>query len=146
MGPFDFWTGAWRNATSLTQAGLKFTEMASASKTVIECRSRTICSAMADPMTADYGELGRMVPEKMLAISQAGMAVLEDMRAWQVDAWAQWQQVTGLAMAGGLPSLAQMEEASSRSMRMANRLASAGGKALAPIHETAIANARRLSS
>jgi hypothetical protein len=145
MTPFDFWAAAWRNTISLSQTGARYAETAKASQTVIDSRTATMRSAMANPIAADYGELARMAPEKMFAFSQAGMAAFGDVLRWQMEAWAQWQQMAGIMMSGRIPTIGQFEGMASRSMRMATRSASAGRKALAPIHKTATGNARRLS-
>lgn len=88
MTPFDFWAAAWRNTISLSQTGARYAETARASQTVIDSRTATMRSAMTNPIAADYGELARMAPEKMLAVSQAGMAAFGDVLAWQTEAWA----------------------------------------------------------
>jgi hypothetical protein len=144
MTPLDFWTNAWRNTASLMQAAVKAQEMVNASAVVVAIRSRAIEEAVRNPLKADYGELSRMVPEKLQAFSQAGSDAFGDLFVWQTEAYGIWQQATGMMMAGKVPTLSQLERLSARSMRMARSAASAGDKALAPIHKTATANATRL--
>jgi hypothetical protein len=144
MTPLDFWTSAWRNTASLMKVGVKAQEMANASAFVFAIRSRAIEEAVRDPLNADYGELSRMVPEKLQAFSQAGSDAFSDLFAWQAEAYAVWQQAVGMMMGGKLPTLSQFERLSARSMRMATSASIASSKELAPIHKTATANARRL--
>lgn len=144
MNPFELWTGMLRDGAAITRTGFQLAETMQASHAVIDQRSRTIASACRDPLSADYAELGRMVPEKVAAFSQAGAAALDDFHAIQNETLAHWQQLMSIGLRGRLPTGAEMAAMTARSARVATRGAAAAGKALAPIHRTATANARRL--
>jgi hypothetical protein len=141
---FDVWTSWWRNGAEMARTGMRFAEMVQAAGTVIDSRSRTMLAASQDPVNADHGELARMVPEKMQAFSQAGAVAFGDMCALQVDAFATWQQMWGIALSGRPASVAQIENLMQRSSKMADRMVGASGRALEPVHRRATANARRL--
>lgn len=145
MTPFDFWSGVWRSGAAMAATNLRLAETMQASGAVIDSRTRTMRAASRDPLNGDYAELGRMVPEKMTAFSMAGMAAFADLQALQTQALAQWGQMMGIAARGRAPTMTEMNTMTTRSARMANRAASAGGKALAPIHSAATGNARRLA-
>ncbi len=142
--PFRFWTDVWAAGAEMTRTSVKFGEMAQASAEVIESRSRSIAAACRDPLGSDYRELARMVPEKLAAFQEAGAASLADIQAFQAAAMANWQQMTALAISGRPPSTAAMNAFANRTSQMAKRASAAGGKALAPVHSRATANARRL--
>lgn len=143
--PFDFWAGMWRSGVALADTGIKFAETIHASSAVVDSRSRTMAAASRDPLNGDYVELGRMVPEKVEAFAQAGMSAMSDLQAIQAQALANWQQLIGITLSGRMASAAQLGELATRSSRMFERAAGAGGKALAPVHRSATDNARRLS-
>jgi hypothetical protein len=135
----------WRSGCALAATNMKVVETLQASQSVVDRRAKTIDSAMRDPLGADYAELARMGPEKVAAFTAAGASAFADVQALQADAFAACRQMFGLAMAGRLPSAAEMTAIVSRSSRMMERAAGAGGKALAPVHRAATGNARRLS-
>ena len=143
--PFDFWAGMWRSGVAMAETSVKFAETIQASGAVVDSRSRTIAAASRDPLNGDYVELGKMVPEKLEAFSAAGIAAMADFQAIQAHAYANWEQLVGIAMSGRLASVAQLGELATRSSRMIERAAAAGGKVLAPVHLSATSNARRLS-
>jgi hypothetical protein len=138
-----FWTDSWRIGAALWQSGFALGETAIASHAVIGHRSRTIDAAMRDPARADVAELSRMMPEKMSAFGEAGSAMLGDWFGFQRDLLAQGSDLAAL-MTGAVPVRARTERIGRRASRMALRAATAGGRALAPIHATATANQRRL--
>jgi hypothetical protein len=134
----------WKLAASMWKNALALQETASASGAVIRHRRATIDAAIRNPAGADLAELGRMVPEKLAAFSDAGGSLLRDCLALQSDCLAQMQDLSLLALAGRVPSAAAMERVSRRGARIMTRATAAGGRALAPIHKTATANDRRL--
>ncbi len=142
--PFDFWAGMWRSGVMMAETGIKFAETMHASGAVVDSRTRTMAAASRDPLNGDYGELGMMIPEKVEAFSKAGMSAMADLQAIQAHAFAHWEQLLGIAMSGRMASVSQLGELAARSSRMIERAASAGGKALAPVHRSATNNARRL--
>lgn len=138
-----YWTDAWRIAAAMWENSLALGETAVASQAVIGHRSRTIDAAMRNPLSADSAELNRMVPEKMAAFGQAGAALLDDWIGLHRDMLAQGSDLAAM-LTGAVPVRTRAERISRRASRMAVRAATAGGRALAPIHATATENQRRL--
>ena len=117
----------------LLGTSLRSAELMLAAGSVVQTRTGMMQQAARSPLTGNYAELGRMVPEKVAAFTAAG-SVLE--REWKV-----WQdEVSALAGAGtfGVDSLYRWTDAMTA-------LWAAPGAAMRPIHKTATANARRLS-
>jgi hypothetical protein len=139
-----FWMNPWTLGDSMWRNAVAMGETAVASDAVIRHRTTTIDGAMRNPLTADYAELGKMVPEKLAAFSQSGLSMMSDMIALQSDWFAQMQDLTAVAMSGKPPSAKVMGRMGRRSSRIMSSMSKAGGRALAPIHATATANQRRL--
>jgi hypothetical protein len=144
MTPFDFWTGMWRTGASMAQTGFTMAETLGAAGHVIDSRSRTIANASRSPFTADYAELGRMIPEKIEAFSQGARASVADLQAVQSHMVANWQTLLQASFSGRLPSGKEIETMTRRNASIAEHLSQAGSKALAPVHRAATANAKRL--
>lgn len=142
--PLGYWMGLWSSGVTMARSGFAFSEMMSASATVVDSRSRSILDAARDPLNGDYAELGEMVTEKIEAFSQAGAAAMNDVRGMQADVFDNWHQLVAIATGSRLMSPNEFGAWATRSTRMIDRAANAGGKALAPIHKKATANARRL--
>jgi len=143
--PFAFWTSLWTGGIEMAKTGGKFAEMLHASGTVVDSRTRSMAAATRDPLNGDYRELNRMVPEKVAAFSESARAASGDLHALQAEGLAQWQALSQIALSGRPPTLADMATLTARSARIMDRATRAGGKALAPVHRQATANARRLS-
>ena len=143
---FDFWAGMYRTGRVWMQTGDKMSETLQASNTVIDARTGMMQDAARSPMTGNYAELSRMVPEKVEAFSQGAMAALPAMMAMQNQMLANWQQMMRIGMSGRLPSARQVEAMAKSGAKVMAQGADAGSKALAPVHRTATGNARRLSS
>lgn len=142
--PFAFWASMWRSGMTMAATGSKFAEMLHASGTVVDSRTRTMAEATRDPLNGDYAELNRMVPEKVAAFSESARAASGDFHALQTESLAQWQAMSRIALGGRLPTLTELATLTARSTRILDRAANAGGKALAPVHKQATANAKRL--
>ncbi|WP_116091603.1 hypothetical protein [Sphingomonas crusticola] len=142
--PFDFWLGLWSSGAKATQTGLRFTEMMAASSEVMHSRLGSIAHAMSDPLNGDYRELGRMVPEKVEAFSRAGASMMGDVGALQANMLAAWTHGAAVMLSGRPSTLADAATAWTRSGDMFERSIGMSGKAMAPIHKQATANARRL--
>jgi hypothetical protein len=103
-------------------------------------------AAARDPLSGDYAEFGRMVPEKVAAFSRSSVALTEEWRRAQGDLFDQWRE-WGMLMAG-VPTPGRLnafhEGSTRRGTRAMVRSMGAGGIALDPLHRTATANARRL--
>jgi hypothetical protein len=142
--PLDLWSDMWTNSLRLAQAGWKTGEMMQASADVIGSRCQSMAEASRNPVTGDYAELGRMVPEKLDAFSRAGWAALRNLETMNAAAIANMAQASRIAAAGRFPTAAEMQRLSSRSSRMVACASAAAGKTLAPVHKRATGNARRL--
>jgi hypothetical protein len=136
-------------AFDLAEMGLKTGEMTAAAGAVIATRLRVLAEAQQDPRKADRAELGRMVPEKIKAFSDAGAAVIDEFWSLQRDVGSYMVYVGRAMMTGRPPLPGEMLELAERSSIHGTRLATAAigaaGVALAPIHKKATANARRLA-
>lgn len=131
----------------LAETSLKTSETAAAAGSVIAARMALMAAVVQNPLSADYVELGRMLPEKVEAFSEAGTALVNEWWELQSDAFL---FVVGCAMLGQRLSLlgdvAELAERTSvQGARMAARAIGAGGIALAPIHKSATINASRLA-
>jgi hypothetical protein len=116
----DFWTTGLRSAETLVAADA-----------VVRTRSRMIERAARSPLTGNYRELSRMVPEKVAAFGEAGGLLAAEWQAWQKEAAA-------LAGSSGIDAAMRWTDA-------VTRLWAAPGLAMRPVHKQATANARRLS-
>lgn len=114
-------------------------ELALAAPQVVMHRLTRLASAGRSPSTSDRREFARMGSEKVWAFHQSGAAFWTQVLRLQLQ-WSQSLLAMGLALMFG----ARPRGPSSRAVRdAAARLASAG---LAPLHVTAVANARRLNA
>ncbi len=139
--PMLAWWQIWADAA---QTGLRVWETMAASAVVIDKRMPMIDAGMRNPFTADHVELSGMVTEKAQAFAKAGESLAHDMAAMQ-GLWMQTMQ--DLWQAGtshSLPSTRQMAARSDRALRLTDSMIGATGRALAPIHAKATANAKRL--
>ena len=75
----------WIEWQKMVRAGTMMSETFSATQAVVEHRTKTIETAMNDPMRADMVELGRMVSEKSAAFGAAGVSLSSDWFAMQRD-------------------------------------------------------------
>jgi hypothetical protein len=131
------------------EVGTKTGEMAAAANTVIGERVALMAKAARNPLTGDYAEFARIIPEKMAAMHQAGAALLDGWWALQRDvgdyvAYVARAMTTGRAPGPG--DVAElMERTSVHGTRIAATAIDAAGVVLAPFHESATSNARRLS-
>jgi hypothetical protein len=112
-------------------------ELAWAAPQVVMHRLARMASAGGSPSARDRREFSRMGSEKVLAFYQSGAAFWVQLLRLQIQ-WSQSLMAMGWAMAFGV-----RPRASSRAASDAARLAAA---ALAPLHVTAVANARRLNA
>jgi hypothetical protein len=111
-------------------------ELALAAPQVVMHRLSRMAQGGANPSLADRREFARMGPEKVLAFYQSGVAFWGELLRAQLR-WNQSLFANGWAMAlGARPKLLPLHDA-----RGAARALSA---AVAPLHVTAVANARRL--
>lgn len=127
------WFRLMAAGAELAQTAIRTTETAAAAGRVVRKRSAILSAALENPMAADYAELSRLVPEKMVATGQAASNVMaEGLRIW-VDATRVWPSMaTGTATALG------------KSADLTARTMGLFGMALAPYHSAVTRNDRRL--
>ena len=139
--------------------GMKAMEMSASAAQVIAIRTARMASAGVNPSAADRRENSRMVTEKVDAFSRAGQALATG-AAPLFAGMASQAFRTGLDLMTAATHLAAsrtLPETLARQRRLANTLMrnapSAGSdatarlahRALAPVHQKATANARRLT-
>lgn len=132
--PFAWWNIALANWNTAVRMG----ETLAAANTVIGSRVETMREAARDPLAGDYGELTRMVSEKVEAFTASGLSLARDIGAIQME------MATAMIQAARPPSMRRFNALSGRSARIAEHAAGAVGRALDPVHASATANARRL--
>jgi hypothetical protein len=145
MNPIEFWTQAWRGSAVMFDTAAKAAETLTASRFVIDQRSRIIEAAAHDPLSGNHRELNRMVPEKVIAFSKSHASAAADLESIRRLTFANFSQATAIAMKGRAPVPAEASQMAARAMEIASLSVNAAAKALAPIHRTATGNARRLS-
>ena len=143
--PFDMWTRMMTAGLDLAATGQRMNETLVAAGNVVRHRGETIDSAMRNPLTADHAELGLMVSEKAEAFASAGASIVTDMMKLQMDMFAQANAVTAVMITGRPPSQRTADAIARRSERILTRAMGSSGRALAPIHAKATANAKRLA-
>ena len=139
--PWSEWQRLWR-------AGTMMSETMTASHAVVGHRSKTIETAMSDPMGADYVELGRMVSEKSAAFGEAGTSLSRDWFAMQRDWNAQGVAVAGALssmMMGKMPGPRAAHKMMARGQRLGSAALASSVRAMTPIHRAATANEKRLA-
>jgi hypothetical protein len=141
---------AMRAGLDFAELSTKTRELAAAANTVIGERVALIAEATRNPLAADYAEFARMLPEKVTAIHQAGAALLGGWCVLQADVGDYILYVARAITSGRPPSPGEVDELVERTSVHATRIAAsaieAAGVALAPFHESATSNARRLSN
>lgn len=145
-------TNAWaelaKAGSNLVTTSARVSEMMAASGSVIGARMTIMGNAAHRPAEGDYAELGDMVQEKVVAIAKVGQALVEQGSAMMADATEQAQHLSRLMFAGRPLSAADLSDLAERwtahGTRMITRSMDMGGLALAPVHQQATANARRL--
>lgn len=146
-------TNAWaelaKASSNMMTTSARVNEMMVASSNVIGARLTIMCDATHHPAGGDYAELGAMVPEKVVALSKVNQALVAQWSAMLADASEQAQHLRNLITAGRPLSMTDLSMLLERWMthgtRIITRSMDMGGLALAPVHQQATANARRLS-
>jgi hypothetical protein len=128
---------------------LRASESWTAASTVIEARAGIAERAMRAPLTGDYAELSRMVPEKIEALSRASAALAGHSLSFGTAFWTEAQFLGAMMLKGRPPTLAEWttlaERNSAYALTTMETIAAAASGAVAPVHRTVTANARRLS-
>ncbi len=146
-------TNAWaelaKASSNMVTTSARVNEMMVASGSVIGARMTIMGNAAHRPAEGNYAELGGMMQEKVVALSKVNQALVEQWSAMVADASEQAQHLGNLVIAGRPLSMTDLSGLAERWMahgtRMITRTMDTGGLALAPIHQQATANARRLS-
>ncbi len=138
---FSLWIWPWE----LVRANLALAETMIAAPGVVAARLPTIGEAIANPWTADHRELNLMVTEKVDAFGLSHASVTSAARKLKAVSEANARDLGRLS--GGMPLWpADWIRIAERNLDLVATLASLPGRAVAPIHRTATANARRLRS
>ena len=133
----------WIEWQRIVRAGTMLSETLNATHRVVGHRSKTIETAINDPLGADTVELGRMVSEKGAAFGAAGASLSRDWLAMQRDWNAQAMAVSAMIM-GQMPSPRSAQAMMVRGQRLGSAALASGVRAMAPIHRAATANEKRL--
>lgn len=142
------WAELIKAGLGMVATGLQAGEMMVASGSVIGARMTIMGDAARRPLDGDYAEIGGMMLEKAIALSRVNQALVDQCSAMLRDASEQGIHVGGI-MARGRPlgpgDLSRLSERwLAHGTRTMIRTMEAGGLALAPVHQQATANARRL--
>tara|TARA_R110000868_G_scaffold140976_7_gene357058 strand:- start:302 stop:724 length:423 start_codon:yes stop_codon:yes gene_type:complete len=132
--------------SAVAQSTQRMGTMATDSAYVVDHRTKLMADALRNPMTGDYAELSMMVPEKVTAFSQAGIAGWSAMAAMQSDSFAIWQRMMTMALSGKPMTAAQGRALAVQSSRAIKRASTASDRIMAPVQSGANANAKRLRS
>jgi hypothetical protein len=148
--PFTQWRRLAAAGTSIRSTGAGALNMFGGAGEVIAARGAIMGDAMRSPWTVDYGELGRMLPEKLDAFSRVGSAAAA---VWwdSQTAWIQHMQHVGvMAMRGRAPTAAEAADLGDRSAKLMmtslEAAAKLGAATLAPVSRQVNANVRRLKT
>lgn len=117
---------------------------------VIAARTAIMGQAMATPWSADYGELARMLPEKIEAFARAGHALAAIWGSNQSLWVGHWQHLGAMTMRGRPPTIPEMADLGERTallmLRSVEASARLGAAGLAPLRTRVRANVRRLEA
>lgn len=146
-------TNAWaelaKASSTMMTTSLQMNEMMTASGSVIGARMTIMGTAARNPAKADYTEIGGMVQEKLVALSEVNRALVAQWAAMFTETAEQAQHMGRLIFTGrpiSARSLTDIAEAwLSHGTRMITRTMDTGGLALAPVHQHATANAKLFS-
>jgi hypothetical protein len=139
---WDMYSSGFDLAATAVRAG----ETMLAANAVIGSRVGTMGAAARNPITADYAELARMIPEKLEAFSSAGASLMRDAEAAQAETGAQMRHVTAIMTSGKIPTFSDIFTLTARWASITGKATGAAGRALVPVHAAAMSNATRLGS
>lgn len=143
---FERWITA---GSSVRKSSRDVIETVSAATEVIAACMPIIGMALIFPMWADHAELSLMVPEKVEAFSQSGLAIMSSWWAAQASWLKHIGQLSEKSTIGVAPAPLGKTEVGQTVLALAvesiEAVAQIGAAALAPIHRGATDNARRLT-
>lgn len=144
----EAWAELMRAGVGMVGTSLRASEMMVASGSVIGARMSIMGTAARRPLDGDYAEIGGMVIEKAVAVTKINQALVDQWSAMLRDASEQASHLGGLVLGGRPLSVGDLSWLAERWLahgtRMITRTMETGGLALAPMHEAATENARRL--
>lgn len=142
------WADLMTASIGMVSTSVRAHEMMVASSSVIGARMAIMSHAARRPADGDYVEIGGMALEKVVAASKVNQALFNQWSAMVVEVSEQAQYLGRLALGGRALSAGEVSRLAERwtayGTRMIARTMDAGGLALAPVHQQATANARRL--
>jgi hypothetical protein len=146
----NHWEELMKASLDLVHTSVRTNEMLAASGTVIASRMGSMAGAVRNPWGDDHVELGRMVPEKVTALLDAGNALAKHWSAVLENASHHVQEVSSSWLKGTVFSPAELARMSARTAALSTSFSAgawtSGGVGLAPIHKQATSNAKRLSA
>jgi hypothetical protein len=136
--------------------------LASAAHNVVTHRSKMTSGGLSHLGIEEYGELSRMVPEKMIAFQAAGLEMAQHMSSFAAqsarDAVHEWSALNtygravtgcrgpvGLLMANSAGFWSWWARTAKRSLSLTEAVVSAQYAVTAPVLDAAMRNKRRLS-
>lgn len=147
-GGKEAWAELMKASVGMVSTSLQVGEMMVASGSVVSVRMTIMGNAARRPLDGDYAEIGDMVIEKGIALSRVNQALVDQWSVMLRDASEQVHHLGGLVASGRLLSARDLSGLTERWLahgtRMIIRTMETGGLALAPVHQQATANARRL--
>lgn len=148
--PFGQWSRYLAAGNAMRSTGERAVETIDGANRVVAARTSIIGNAIAAPWSADYGELGRMLPEKIAAFARAGTAIAAVWGDHQ-SLWMRHMQHLGtMTMRGRPPTVAEVTDLGERTallmLRSVEASARLGSAGLAPVRTQVRANVRRLDT
>jgi hypothetical protein len=144
----EAWAELMKASFGMVATSLRASEMMVASSSVIGARLTLMGNAARRPADGDYAEIGSMVLEKAIAASRVNQALVDQWSAMLLDVSEQADHLGSLVLGGRPLSAHDLSGLAKRWLahgtRMMTRTMDVGGLALAPVHQQATANARRL--
>ncbi|MCZ0963868.1 hypothetical protein [Paracoccus benzoatiresistens] len=142
------WADLAKASSNMMKTNIRVKEMMIASGSVIGSRMTTMGDAACRPAQGDYAEIAGMMQEKVVTFAKVNQALVKQWSAMLADAAEQAQHLRHLMLGGRPLSIGDMSGLADRwiahGTRMITRTMDTGGLALAPVHQQATANARRL--
>ena len=146
----DQWNRVVAAGASMRTTSVRAAETYGGANKVVAARGAIIGEAMQSPWTADHAELGRMIPEKIDALSRAGSAAATIWWDSQTAWLRHFQHLGTMAMRGRLPTAAEIGDLGERSatlmLQSFEATARLGAASLAPVHRQVATNVRRLGA
>ena len=148
--PVGHWNRYLAAGSLMRSTGQGAAETLDGANQVIAARAAIMGKAMVTPWTANYGELARMLPEKVEAFTRAGSAVAA---VWEHNhsLWRRHMEHLGMmTMRGRAPTFAEVADLGERTallmLRSVETTAKLGSAGLAPLRTQVRRNVRRLGA